>query len=52
MCDVWIEKYRPARLDEIEGNPATMKRLKNIAADGNMPNLLIAVKGRGDGKGL
>lgn len=43
MSDVWVEKYRPQVLADIEGNPATIQRLQNIALDGNMPNLLIAV---------
>ena len=36
------EKYRPALLSDIVGNSETVERLKVIAAEGNMPNLIIA----------
>ncbi len=39
----WVEKYRPQVLDDIVGNEDAVARLKAIAEDGNMPNLLIAV---------
>ena len=38
----WVEKYRPVFLKEVTGNASTVDRLKAIAADGNMPNLIIA----------
>ena len=44
MCDIWIEKYRPKLLSDVEGDAATIQQLKTLAADGNMPNLLIAVR--------
>ena len=37
----WIEKYRPRLLDDIVGNEEAVERLKVIAEDGNMPNLLL-----------
>eukprot|EP00918_Siedleckia_nematoides_P107380 GHVU01234171.1.p1 GENE.GHVU01234171.1~~GHVU01234171.1.p1 ORF type:complete len:129 (-),score=12.49 GHVU01234171.1:565-951(-) len=41
--DIWIEKYRPRTLEEVEGSDATMQRLRAIAREGNMPNLLLSV---------
>ncbi|AJF97006.1 clamp loader of DNA polymerase [Pandoravirus inopinatum] len=38
----WIEKYRPMVLDDIVGNEHAVAYLKALAADGNMPNLLLA----------
>jgi replication factor C subunit 2/4 len=37
-----IEKYRPKILDDICGNEEAVDRLKNIAKDGNMPNLILS----------
>ncbi len=38
----FVEKYRPLVLADIVGNAETVERLKVIAAEGNMPNLIIA----------
>lgn len=38
----WVEKYRPATLDEVVGNHDIIDRLRVVAANGNMPNLLLA----------
>ena len=38
----WVEKYRPRLLSDVVGNKETIERLKVIARDGNMPNLIIA----------
>lgn len=38
----WVEKYRPHKLDDIVGNEETVERLKLIAADGNMPHMIIS----------
>lgn len=38
----WIEKYRPMVLKDIVGNQEAVSRLKIIAKDGNLPNLLIS----------
>jgi len=43
MEQPWIEKYRPSDVNDIVGNEETIKRLKVIAKEGNMPNLIIAV---------
>ncbi|KAJ1512074.1 replication factor C subunit 4 [Coelomomyces lativittatus] len=37
----WVEKYRPITLDEVVGNEETLVRLKVIADQGNMPNLIL-----------
>ncbi|KAH3757154.1 replication factor C subunit 4 [Pelomyxa schiedti] len=38
----WVEKYRPRTLDDVVGNEDTVTRLKCIAKQGNMPNLIIS----------
>ena len=37
----WVEKYRPVSLDDVVGNEDTVKRLKVIAQDGNLPNIIF-----------
>ena len=39
----WVEKYRPTKLDDIVGNIEAVSRLKVIAKEGNMPNMIITV---------
>lgn len=38
----WVEKYRPTVLADIVGNEAIISRLRVVAANGNMPHLLLA----------
>lgn len=38
----WVEKYRPMYLDDVVGHTETVERLKIMAKDGNIPNLLIS----------
>jgi len=38
----FVEKYRPLVLGDIVGNTDTVERLKVIAEEGNMPNIIIA----------
>lgn len=38
-----VEKYRPVFLKDIVGNEDTIARLRVIARDGNLPNLILAV---------
>mgnify|MGYP003871038577 CR=1 FL=1 len=38
----WVEKYRPQTLDDVVGNEDTLIRLRAIAKDGNMPNLILS----------
>ncbi|KAI9152389.1 replication factor C subunit 4 [Blastocladiella emersonii ATCC 22665] len=39
-----VEKYRPRILADVVGNEDTVDRLKVIARDGNMPNVIMAVR--------
>ena len=38
----WVEKYRPRSLDDVCGNPEAISRLRLIAQDGNMPNVIFS----------
>ena len=38
----WLEKYRPAVIEDIVGNEETVSRLLVLAQQGNMPNLILA----------
>jgi replication factor C subunit 2/4 len=40
----WVEKYRPILIADIVGNEEAVLRLQAIAHEGNMPNLIIAVR--------
>lgn len=40
----WVEKYRPTKVCDIVGNLDAVARLGIIARDGNMPNLILAVR--------
>ena len=37
----WVEKFRPRTLDDVLGNVETVIRLRAIAKDGNLPNLIL-----------
>ena len=37
-----LEKYRPARVEDIVGNVDAVSRLQVISHQGNMPNLILA----------
>lgn len=44
MSDIiWLEKYRPQVLEEVHGNEESLTVLKNIAALGNVPNMILVV---------
>lgn len=38
----WVEKYRPNTLDDVVGNSEVIDRLRVVAKNGNMPNILLA----------
>lgn len=38
----WVEKYRPNTLDEVVGNEEVIDRLRVVAKNGNMPNILLS----------
>ena len=42
MDKPFVEKYRPKRIIDIVGNQPTVKRLKMIAEQGNVPNLILS----------
>ncbi len=42
MKEVWTEKYRPRKLDDIIGQPEITERLKAYVKSGNLPHLLFA----------
>lgn len=37
----WVEAYRPKTLEDVVGNEDTILRLRAIAKDGNLPNLIV-----------
>lgn len=37
----WVEKYRPQVLEDVLGNEALITRLRHVAANGNLPHLLL-----------
>jgi replication factor C subunit 2/4 len=39
-----VEKYRPNLIKDIVGNNEAVARLRVIAEEGNMPNLILAVR--------
>ncbi|MGB9929118.1 MAG: replication factor C small subunit [Methanosarcina sp.] len=40
--EIWIEKYRPIRLDQVIGQEETIERLKSYVATRNLPHLLFS----------
>ena len=44
-----VEKYRPTRIKDIVGNVEAVSRLQIIAEEGNMPNIILAVRPLGAG---
>lgn len=38
----WVEKYRPTTLDDVVGNSDVIDRLRVVAKNGNMPNILLS----------
>ena len=42
MFEIWTEKYRPKRLDEVIGQEHVVNRLKAFAKEGTIPNMLFA----------
>lgn len=37
----WVEKYRPQTLDDVIGNESAVNQLKEIARNGDLPNMII-----------
>jgi replication factor C small subunit len=42
MDDVWTEKYRPRKLEDVIGQEQIVKRLKSYVKSGNLPHLLFS----------
>ncbi|MEM4309017.1 MAG: replication factor C small subunit [Thermoplasmata archaeon] len=42
MMEIWVEKYRPAKLDEVIGQEKVVSRLKGYVAAKSMPHLLFS----------
>ena len=42
MIDIWIEKYRPKRLDEIVGQESNIQKLKSFVKHRQLPHLIFA----------
>jgi hypothetical protein len=40
----WVEKYRPTLIKDVVGNHEAVSRLQVIAEEGNVPNLILAVR--------
>ncbi|MFP4590358.1 MAG: replication factor C small subunit [Halobacteriales archaeon] len=40
--DIWIERYRPRRLEDIRGQDAIVERLQRYVEEDDLPNLLFA----------
>jgi len=38
----WVEKYRPMRMVDVVGNEEVVARLRAIARDGNVPNVILS----------
>ena len=41
--EIWLEKYRPITLDEVQGNIEAVNHIKEFANKGNIPNVILAV---------
>jgi replication factor C small subunit len=42
MNEIWVEKYRPKKLDEVVGQSEVTERLKSYVKTRNLPHLLFA----------
>lgn len=42
MPDIWLEKYRPIRFEDVVGNLAAVANLRAHAANGTFPHLLLS----------
>lgn len=41
LTDIWVEKYRPSKLDDVVLSEETRSYFNNIKRTGNLPNLLL-----------
>lgn len=42
LMKLWVEKYRPQKLDDVFGQTGIVKRLKSFVNNKNMPHLLLS----------
>ncbi|EGR34473.1 replication factor C, activator 1, putative [Ichthyophthirius multifiliis] len=38
---IWLEKYRPKTLEDIQGNEDALIKLRTISKEGNIPNMIL-----------
>lgn len=41
--EIWLEKYRPITLEEVQGNEEALSHIREFANIGNIPNVILAV---------
>ena len=42
MDELWVEKHRPRCVDDIQGQPSVVSRLRAYAKNGTFPHLMLA----------
>jgi len=42
VSEIWTEKYRPSKFEEVVGQPDTIKRIQSLTNSLNIPHLLFA----------
>ena len=41
--EIWLEKYRPSNLEDVQGNIEALNHIREFAKKGNIPNIILAV---------
>ena len=41
--EIWLEKYRPTILEDVQGNTEALNHIREFANKGNIPNVILAV---------
>ena len=42
--EIWLEKYRPSTLEDVQGNIEALNHIREFAKKGNIPNIILAVQ--------